>query len=269
MKRSGIVTLLTDFGLHDPYVAMMKGVILSLNPKASIVDVTHEVGPGDITTAAQMVLETFPWFPEGTIHVAVVDPGVGTGRRPIVLAARSHFFVGPDNGIFWPIIDLDQHCEIVHITNTGFFLPHVSRTFHGRDIFAPVAAHLARGADPVEVGEAVNDPVRLSIPRPSRKGQALHGHVIRVDRFGNLITDIHRRKIEEFGEGGPLLVRVGGVVIGGVLETYADAGKGELLCLFGSSGYLEIAVNLGRASDRLGASGESVIGSEVIVTRVP
>ncbi|HDZ90080.1 MAG: SAM-dependent chlorinase/fluorinase [Deltaproteobacteria bacterium] len=268
MKRSGIITLLTDFGLEDPYVAMMKGVILAEIPAARVVDMGHQVKPGAVSRAAAIILETFPYFPEGTVHLVVVDPGVGTERRPIIVEASSHLFVGPDNGVFWPLIRLNGQCRIVQITETRYFRAEVSRTFHGRDIFAPVAAHLSRGADPLDMGPIIADPVRIQVPAPYRKGGTLYGHVIRVDHFGNLITDIRFREIKDFAGDRGLLIRLGDLVIKGVRQTYADAPQGEVLCLFGSSGYLEIAVNQGRASDRIGLDEEEIIGSEVRVTKV-
>src|SRR4030042_7024923 len=145
MKPSGIITLTTDFGLTDPYVAMMKGVILSINPTAKIIDITHLIGAGSTSQAAAVIQEIYPYFPQGTIHVAVVDPGVGTERRLLAFEARSHFFVGPDNGVFWPVLMNDPNSRLVLLTETKYFLPHVPKTLHGREIFAPVAAHLSRG----------------------------------------------------------------------------------------------------------------------------
>ncbi len=267
MKRSGLITLLTDFGLEDPYVGMMKGVILTVNPGARIIDISHHVKAGSITRAAGMIRETYPYFPEGTVHLTVVDPGVGGKRRAIILMAQSHLFVGPDNGIFWPIINLHQDIKIIHITETKFFLPDVSNTFHGRDIFAPVAAHLSKGADPFEMGPAISDPVKLQLPAPHQEGGTLYGEVISVDHFGNLITNIHRKEIEGFAGGRALVIRLEDLLIEGMRGTYTECGKGEILSLFGSSGYLEIAVNLGRASDRLGLDAVEIIGLEVEVSQ--
>jgi S-adenosyl-L-methionine hydrolase (adenosine-forming) len=266
VKRSGIITLLTDFGLEDPYVGMMKGVILSVNPDASIIDISHYVKAGSIARAAGIIRDTYPYFPEGTVHTTVVDPGVGGKRRAIILMAQSHLFVGPDNGIFWPIINLNQDIKIIQITETKHFLPDVSDTFHGRDIFAPVAAHLSKGADPFEMGPAISDPVKLKLPAPHQKGGTLYGQIVSVDHFGNLITNIHRKEIEGFAGGRTLVIRLEDLIIEGVRGTYAEAGKGEILSLLGSSDYLEIAVNLGRASDRIGLDEEKIIGLEVVVS---
>jgi S-adenosylmethionine hydrolase len=171
----GIITLLTDFGLEDPYVGIMKGVILNLNPKASLVDLTHQVGPGDIVQGARIIRDSFSFFPPGTIHVAVVDPGVGTNRKPILVKSRNHFFVGPDNGLFWPIIETDPRFRLIHLTRKEFFRPHISRTFHGRDIFAPVAGHLSLGVEPSKMGEIMEDPMSLPDVAPIQKGGPLFG----------------------------------------------------------------------------------------------
>jgi len=267
MKRSGLITLLTDFGLEDPYVGMMKGVILAVNPDTRIIDISHHVKAGSIIRAAGMIRETYPYFPEGTVHIAVVDPGVGSRRRAIILMAQSHLFVGPDNGIFWPIINLHQDIKIIHITETKYFLPDVSKTFHGRDIFAPVAAHLSKGADPLEMGPTISDPVKLPLPASHQKGGTLYGQVVSVDHFGNLITNIHRKEIEEFAGDRTLVIWLQDLLIEGMRGTYAECGKGEILGLFGSSGYLEIAVNLGRASDLFGLDEAEIIGLEVEVRR--
>jgi len=265
---SGMVTLLTDFGLKDPYVGMMKGVILSVNPVARIIDISHHIKPGSIHEAAHILHEAYPYFPEGTVHVTVVDPGVGTDRRAILGVTRSHLFVGPDNGILWPILNAFEDVTIIHLTETRYVLPHVSLTFHGRDIFAPVAGHLTRGVDPFDMGPVIHDPVELKLPAPFRKGDFLYGRIVRVDHFGNLITNIPRREIETFiGDRRPV-IRIGDLFIEGLSRTYADASKGEALALFGSSGYLEIAVNSGRAYDRLGPDPAVVLGTEVEVGRI-
>ena len=266
MKRSGLITLLTDFGLEDPYVGMMKGVILAVNPDARIIDISHHVKAGSITRAAGIIRETYPYFPEGTVHVAVVDPGVGGKRRAIILQTQSHLFVGPDNGIFWPVINLHQDIEIIHITETKYFLPDVSNTFHGRDIFAPVAAHLSMGADPLEMGPVISDPVKLQLPAPHREGGILYGQVVNVDHFGNLITNIHRKELEGFTGGKTPVIRLGDLIIEGMLKTYAEATPGKVLALIGSSDNLEIAINQGRAADLLSLDEAAIIGLEVEVS---
>jgi len=268
MQGPGIITLTTDFGLKDPYVGTMKGVILSINPEARIVDITHQIKTGDITHAAGLILETFNFFPKDTIHVGVVDHGVGSDRRPILVKAEGHFFVGPDNGLFWPIISAHQPAEMVHLTEKGYFLPHISHTFHGRDIFAPVAAHLSHGADPLKMGTIIRDPVPLRLPSLKKNEGILCGQIVRVDNFGNLITNIHREDLAQFTETGKTVIKVGTLTIENVRETYAEAKKDKALALIGSSGYLEIAVNLGRASERLGIDSEELTGVKVEVGKV-
>jgi S-adenosylmethionine hydrolase len=247
----GIITLLTDFGLKDPYVGIMKGVILGLNPKASLVDLTHQVGPGDIVQGARIIRDSFSFFPPGTIHVAVVDPGVGTNRKPILVKSRNHFFVGPDNGLFWPIIKTDPRFRLIHLTRKEFFLPRISRTFHGRDIFAPVAGHLSLGVEPSKMGEIMEDPMSLPDAAPIQKEGTLFGRGVWIDHFGNIITNIHRDDLNRFVESRQMVIRVGKARINGIVETYADGAKGKLLALFGSTDHLELAVNSGRADTLL------------------
>jgi len=267
VKPSGIVTLMTDFGLRDPYVGMMKGAILSVHGTARIVDISHHIAAGVIGQAAHILQQTYPYFPKGTVHVTVVDPGVGTERRPILLVTRMHLFVGPDNGLFWPIIEACKDAEVIHLTESRYFLRRVSETFHGRDIFAPVAGHLCQGADPLDMGPVIHDPVQLKLPEPYRKAGSLYGQIVRVDHFGNLITNIRRRDIEGFTAGGRPVVRIGDLLIEGIQTTYAGTPEREALALFDSSGHLEIAVNSGRAVDRTGLDPALTIGREVMVSR--
>jgi S-adenosylmethionine hydrolase len=267
METSGIITLTTDFGLKDPYVGTMKGVILSINPEARIVDISHHIKAGSVLQAAGIIQESYGFFPEGTVHVAVVDPGVGSERKLILLKTEGYLFVGPDNGIFWPIISDHPDLEVIELTEREYFLPHITHTFHGRDIFAPVAAHLSRGVEPQEMGKILKDPVPLHVPRPHQEGDILSGQIVRIDHFGNLITNIHQKDLEPFlGEALPAM-RVGGLLIEGVHKTYSDATAGETLGMIGSSGLLEIAVNLGRACDRLGLNQEDIVGMKIEVKR--
>ncbi|MDY6971046.1 MAG: SAM-dependent chlorinase/fluorinase [Thermodesulfobacteriota bacterium] len=267
MKVSNIITLTTDFGLSDPYVGIMKGVIMSINREARVIDISHKVKAGSLIQAAGLVREAYSFFPEGTIHVAVVDPGVGGDRRPILLRTQDHLFVGPDNGLFWPVITAHQHTEIIHLTKREYFLPNVSNTFHGRDIFAPVAAHVSRGVDPLEMGATINDPVVLRLAGPQQEKDRLTGRVIRVDNFGNLITNIQRGYLKGFlGKSRPV-IRIGNLIVEGLQKTYSEAKRDEPLALIGSSDHLEIAVNLGRASGRLEVNSEDVIGMELEVRR--
>ncbi len=267
MKPSGIITLITDFGLSDPYVGMMKGVILSINPDARLVDISHQVRAGSILQAASLIRETFPFFPTGTVHVAVVDPGVGSERRPIGLHAGGHFFVGPDNGIFWPVMDDHNRARVVHLVESKFFHSPVSHTFHGREVFAPVAAHLSQGVDLAVIGPTISDPSELHIPKLQKKGQTLCGQITRVDNFGNLITNVHRKDLGLFLKSYQPVIKVGDLVVKKLSRIYADAEEGEPLALINSSDWLEVAVNLGRASDYLGLQTRDIIGTEVKVSK--
>jgi hypothetical protein len=269
LKPSGIITLLTDFGLADAYVGIMKGVILSIFPEARLVDITHEVPPGAILQGALLLREVFPYFPEGTVHVAVVDPGVGGGRLPIGVEAGGRFLVGPDNGIFWPMIESAASPRVIHLTEGRFRLPKVSSTFHGRDIFAPASAHLALGTDLSAMGTPVEDPVRLRVPAPRVEGSVLIGEVLRVDRFGNLITNIPEDALLDFAGVARPVIRAGGLELVGLDQCYSDKGEGQAGALIGSSGRLEISVNRGRACDRAGkgAVGGDAVGLDVRIYR--
>lgn len=267
MKTSGIITLTTDFGLHDPYVAIMKGVILSINPEAKIVDVCHYVPPGALLHAATVVKDIINYFPRGTINVAVVDPGVGGQRRPIVIETEHHFFVGPDNGIFWPIIEEDRSSSVIHLEEKKYFLPHISNTFHGRDIFAPVAAYISLGIDIRKMGAVIRDPVTLSMPRPKIKGDVLYGEIVRVDNFGNLISNIHRNDMEAFLQSETPVINTGELIIEDVRNAYTDVPRGEPLALYGSSNRLEIAVREGSALDYLGITADDIVGTKITVSK--
>ncbi|MDQ5846979.1 MAG: SAM-dependent chlorinase/fluorinase, partial [Acidobacteriota bacterium] len=193
-----LITLLTDFGTADYFVGAVKGVILSINPAATIVDITHEIPPQDIEAAAFTLLAAYATFPLKTVHVAVVDPGVGSSRRPILVEAAGQFFVGPDNGIFSYLCDSVKNSQVFHLTNAKYFRQPVSPTFNGRDVFAPVAAAISNGADPQQLGDKIKDYVRLKplMPEKSRKGE-IKGRVIHIDRFGNCVTNITRKDVPD------------------------------------------------------------------------
>ncbi len=269
-KRSArpIVTFTTDFGTKEPYVAAIKGVILSINPEAVIIDVTHEISPCSVQEGAYLIDEFRTFFPEGTINLAVVDPGVGGKRKPIAVEAGGHIFVGPDNGIFWPAIDADPNARIYHLDNPSYFLATVSSTFHGRDIFAPVAGHISLGVPPSSMGKAVFDPVRLSLKSPVVEGGILKGEVIRVDHFGNIITNIRREDLgKAFKEFTLPVIKLRSLVVKGISRAYIDVPEGAATCLIGSSGYLEIAVNRGRASDMVEKVEAGLIGAVCKVSK--
>ncbi len=267
MKPSGIITLTTDFGVRDPYVAAMKGVILSIYPGAVLVDVTHDIAPGSIREAADALLQAVPCFPPGTVHVGVVDPGVGTDRRAIAAGAGGCFLVGPDNGMLWPLIRQDAESRVVHLFDERFFRTPVSRTFHGRDVFAPVAAYLASGRDPLEIGTIIEDPVRLDVNRPRVEAHNLLGEVTRVDRFGNLVTNISRNDLATFLHGREPRFQVGDLEVKGLQACYGDVPEGDALALLGSTGCLELSVSGGSALDRaIPESGKIQPGMKVRVT---
>jgi S-adenosylmethionine hydrolase len=267
MTTSGVITLTTDFGLRDPYVAIMKGVMLSINPEAKIVDVSHQIPPGAIVQATSVIKDSIAYFPRGTINVVVVDPGVGGPRRPIAVKTDHYFFVGPDNGIFWPFFDENKSSVIIHLTEKKYFLPDISYTFHGRDIFAPVAAYVSLGVDIREMGLVIRDPVRLSPPCVEIKGNHLYGEIVRVDNFGNLITSIHRTDMEAFLQSATPRISIGNSTIEDVKRVYADAPRGELMALYGSSNRLEIAVRERSASDFLGLTADEAIGMKITVSK--
>jgi S-adenosylmethionine hydrolase len=246
-----IITLLTDFGLRDHYVASMKGVILSLNPHATLIDVTHQVTPQDIHEGGFILANAYPCFPKGTIHLAVVDPGVGGSRRPILLVTEDHFFVGPDNGLFTFVMQREKRTRILSLTNPAYFLPRVSDTFHGRDVFAPVAGYLSRGIKPEAFGSRLRSPVRIDLREPSVRGNALTGEVVHVDAFGNLISNISEEALRSFSGMRPVVVRIGRRTIGRVRKSYGDGTRGEVMALVGSGGFLEISIREGNARSAL------------------
>ena len=252
-----LITLLTDFGAADYFVGALKGAILSVNAQARIVDITHEIPAHDVRAGAFTLLAAYSSFPPGTIHVAVVDPGVGSARRPLLISTRSYFFVGPDNGLFSYACEREQDARVYHLTNEKFFRAPVCATFHGRDIFAPVAAALSNNVPPDAFGELIDDYVRLAPLRPVREaGAAWSGAIIHIDRFGNLVTNITRRELpgEEFGQGARL--EIGGREISSFRRFYAEetgGAAGELFAIWGSAGFLEIAANCASAAGLLRA----------------
>jgi S-adenosyl-L-methionine hydrolase (adenosine-forming) len=249
--RSQIITLTTDFGVTDHFTGVMKGVILNIAPRATIVDITHEVTPFEITEGAFTLAESYRYFPQGTVHIAVVDPGVGTARRPLLVEAGGHFFIGPDNGLFTMIYDREPH-QVRAITNQSFFRPDVSRTFHGRDIFAPCAAHLTKGATPAKFGKRIHDYAQLGLIKPRQIARRIwSGIVLKADRFGNLITNLHIDTLPDI-RSRPFELLVGIQSIPGLAATFGDCAPGEVANIIGSSGYLEVAVNQGSAARTLG-----------------
>lgn len=250
-KRSGIVTLITDFGWQAEYAGAMKGAILSVNPRCRIVDITHEVPPGDILRASFVLGNTYPYFPAGTVHLAVVDPGVGTERRPLAIGKNGHFFVGPDNGVFTAVLAAPGECAGYEIARKEFFRRPLSATFHGRDLFGPAAGRLSLGLPARSFGPRVRDFARLEFPRAERRGGRIAGRILWADSFGNLITNIRREEHEPALAEGGWRITGKGWRIERLSRTYGEARPGEPLALFGSAGYLELAVNRGRAAEAL------------------
>jgi len=248
-----LITLTTDFGLSDHYVGVMKGVIVSICPRARIVDISHGVGAFEIAEAAFTITQAYRHFPRGTVHVVVVDPGVGTSRRPILAQAAGQSFIAPDNGVLSMIYEREKH-NVRAISNARYFLPAVSQTFHGRDIFAPAAAHLAGGTAPARFGKPIADYLRLNFDKPARTGRRIWtGAVLKVDRFGNLVTnfaledfpDLDKREFE---------MAAGPQRIGVLARHYAERGPGEAFLIVGSAGYYEISVGQASAAKLLGCA---------------
>lgn len=249
--RTPIVTLLTDFGTKDPYVASMKGVLLNINPECRVVDITHQIPPQDIREGAFVLANAFSYFPKGTIHLAVVDPEVGGTRNPILIVTDRFFFIGPDNGIFSLALREERMKSAYVLTERRFFLPEISSTFHGRDIFAPVAGHLTLGIPPKAFGKRIGSFKTLKLPDPMVKKERLIGEVIHVDSFGNLITNIDRMTFSQFHQGSPFHIKVNKSIISRLSKGYWEGKKGDPIALFGSGGFLEIAVREGNAQKRL------------------
>jgi S-adenosylmethionine hydrolase len=256
----GIVTLITDFGFLGEYVGAMKGTILKVNPRCQVVDVTHQIEPQDVLRAAWILKNTYPYYPTGTVHLVVVDPGVGTRRRPVVLRKKGHLFVGPDNGVFTFVLSDPGRTEGYEITRREFFLSPLSETFHGRDLFAPVAGYLSLGKDPSRVGPRAGGLVRVEWPAPQMKGKNLLGRILFADSFGNWITNISREAYGQLMENRFLQIKGKGWRIDRLSQTYGQGKPGQPLALFGSAGLLEIAVNRSSAKKTLGLrSGDRLI----------
>ncbi|MBL8173123.1 MAG: SAM-dependent chlorinase/fluorinase, partial [Bryobacterales bacterium] len=247
-----IVTLTTDFGLEDHFTGVMKGVILSIAPNAEIVDITHRIKPYEVTEGAFVVAQHYKWFPKKTIHVAVVDPGVGSLRRPILVQGGGHYFIGPDNGIF-SLIMAREKCVVRELTSTRYFLNPVSETFHGRDVFAPAAAHLAKALPPAKLGPKVDDALRLNLGEVQRTGKRTwSGAILKIDHFGNIITSFHRQQFPTLGLDQPFELAVGLEKVSQYVSSYSQAAIGVPFVIFGSSGYLEAGINQDNAAKRLG-----------------
>ena len=254
-----LITLLTDFGTEDHYVAAMKGVMLGICPAAQLIDISHEIAPYAITEAAYTLSQAWACFPQGTVHLVVVDPGVGSARRPIAVEAAGHRFVGPDNGVLTMLYEAVSGHEVREITAERFFRQPVSHTFHGRDIFAPVAAHLANGLATADLGQPIVDYVRLPFAKPAGIAEKIwNGTILKIDRFGNLITNFDSDGFAHIAEQ-PFELRIGWSVVSHVASNYAAMPPGELFVIAGSSGLLEISANQSSAAQMLHArAGDSI-----------
>ena len=245
-----MITLTSDFGLKDPYVAEMKGVILTINPKATVIDVTHEVEKFNIRMGAFMLASAAPYFPQDTVHLAVVDPGVGTQRRAIVIQTKKSFFVGPDNGILILSAQSQGIIRICQLTNQKLMLTTISSTFHGRDIFAPAAAHLDKGVDPSAFGTEISDPIISEFGKVKCSNGSIIGEVLHVDSFGNIITNINENDLIQ-ANAERINVNLQNISLKLTFDkTYAQTRLKEPVALIGSHGFLEIALNQGNAAEK-------------------
>lgn len=243
-----MITLLTDFGSQDAYTGIMKGVIAGIAPRVNVVDICHSISPQDVFGAAYLLSTSYKYFPRGTIHVAVVDPGVGSNRNVVCAVTKDYLFLAPDNGLLSLVIREERPKTVICVTNEKYFLPSPSSTFHGRDVFAPVAAHLSLGVRPQQLGTATEHITMLDLPHPvMKKAGQIAGQVIYIDRFGNLITNITQQHIEVKTAGNSMKTVIGKKKVVGLSNTYADAKVGSPLVLWGSAGFLEISVNQGDA----------------------
>jgi S-adenosylmethionine hydrolase len=248
------IALLTDFGTRDHYAGTLKGVVLTVCPDVTLVDIGHDIPAHDVMAGALELAACYRYFPHGTIFLVVVDPGVGSSRRGIAADIGDYKFVAPDNGVLSGVFLESPPKKVVELTERKYALPTVSRTFEGRDRFAPAAGFLAKGVALVSLGKSIANFQTITLPRPVVHETGLAGEVLRIDRFGNLITNIDRRAFEQFADHRPIAVEVGGQAIARIVATYADAPAGELCALFGSTDHLEVAINAGDAAATLGLS---------------
>jgi len=258
-----VIGLLSDFGTRDHYAGTMKGVVLSICPDAALVDITHEVPAHDILGGALELAAAYRYFPAGTVFLVVVDPGVGSGRRGLAADVGDYRFVAPDNGVLTLVFRETPPRQVVELTARRYARPTVSRTFEGRDRFAPASAWLARGVQLQALGRAVTDYHVLHIPAAELSDDRIVGQVLRVDRFGNLVTNIDRRMLERLAQTGAIDIRVGPHAVGRLVATYSEIGDGEVCALFGSTDHLEIAANAASAAERLALDR----GAAVVVSR--
>lgn len=254
-----VIALLSDFGTRDHYVGTMKGVILGICPDATLVDISHDIAPHDVLEGALELAAAYKYFPSGTIFVAVVDPGVGSQRKGIAADTGEYRFVCPDNGLLTAVVREAAPKKVVELTERRYGRPTVSRTFEGRDRFAPAAAWLAKGIQLPALGRPAPDLYRLDIPQPVLEDEAIRGAVLRVDRFGNLITNVDRKAFEKFARDTRVQIVASGATVGRLVATYADIQSGEVCALFGSTDHLELAANAGSAASQLSLDRGAVV----------
>lgn len=264
LVANAIITLTTDYGTDDHLVGTLKGVILKINPEVTIVDITHHVTPFDLLDGALAIGTAYAYFPPKTIHVVVVDPGVGTERRPLLVSAQSQYFIAPDNGVLSLIYEREQNVVVRHANAEHYYLQPLSKTFHGRDVFAPVAAWLSKGWQTASMGEEITDYKRFALPKPKPGDDGLKGVVLRIDSFGNLVTNFRAEDLpSETQTGGGLKLQVGASTVSQLVDTFAVGKAGEPVAYIGSSGYLEIAINKANASRTLSIGR----GTPVVLTK--
>jgi len=257
---NAIITLTTDYGTDDHLVGTLKGVILKINPDVTIVDITHHVAPFDLLDGALTIGAAYSYFPPKTIHVVIVDPGVGTERRPLLVSGQSQYFIAPDNGVLSLVYEREHNTVVRHANAEHYYLQPLSKTFHGRDVFAPVAAWLSKGYQTASMGEEIGDYKRFALPRPKPWDGGLRGVVMRVDSFGNLITNFREQDLAgATQDGGVIRMQVGTHEVTNLVDTFANGKTGVPIAYLGSSGYLEIALNKGNASKTLSVGRGAVV----------
>ena len=262
MSESRVVTFTTDFGLSDPFVGILHGVVLNIEPNTRIVDVCHSIASYDILDGAWTIAQAYRFFPARTVHVVIVDPGVGGTRRPIIVETEDNIFVAPDNGVLSLIEARESKFVVRHVTAERYFLQPVSQTFHGRDIFAPVAGWLSKGVSPSEFGPEISDYVRAPFPQLESIGEnSLRGVVVKADKFGNLITNIGEADLLAISaKGNPISILIAGQTLTRICRSYAEGGEDEVFAIIGSSGYLELAAKQASAAEKLAAGAGSPVG---------
>jgi S-adenosylmethionine hydrolase len=261
MQSNNILTLTTDFGKNGSYVGAVKGVLLMINPRIKIIDITHEISCFNILEGALVLNSSYLFFPKGTIHLAVVDPGVGGKRKGILIQTDNHYFIGPDNGLFSFIFEKEKIRGIFDLTNSKYFLNKPSTTFQARDVFAPVSAYLSLGVDPKEFGTMTKECYKFKLPQPVYKNDHITGEIIYIDRFGNLVSNINSNLVKE---EKMVQLKIGNKKLGHLRNYYAEVKEGEIIALVGSNNLLEIAVNQGNAQKILKAK----IGDKITIEKI-